>query len=245
MTGALSFANPQVQRLRRLLGRRSSRSEEGAFVVEGAVLLRQAVAAGWTVEAQFVAPGGEPVECDAPVLQLGPNVLERVASTETPQPLLAVVRARAQVLPAAASLVLVADRLADPGNAGTIIRSAEAAGADAVVLTPGSVDVLNPKVVRASAGSLFRVPVVEGPLTVTGLHLLGTSSHHGTSYTATDLTSPVAIVVGNEAHGLPADAPVDAWLTIPTATPVESLNAAMAATVLLFEAARQRRARTE
>jgi RNA methyltransferase, TrmH family len=245
MTGALSFANPQVQRLRRLLGRRGSRSEEGAFVVEGAVLLRQAVAAGWTVEVQYVGAGGEPIECDAPVFRLGPNVLERVASTDTPQPVLAVVRSRRPAMPSAASLVLVADRLGDPGNAGTIIRSAEAAGADAVVLTPGSVDVFNPKVVHASAGSLFRIPVVEAPLRAVGLRLLGTSSHHGTVYTDADLAAPVALVIGNEAHGLPADAQVGGWVTIPSAAGVESLNAAMAATVLLFEAARQRRERRQ
>jgi TrmH family RNA methyltransferase len=148
-------------------------------------------------------------------------------------------------MPAAASLVLVADRLGDPGNAGTIIRSAEAAGADAVVLTPGSVDPFNPKVIRASAGSLFRIPVVEAPLDAIGLRLLGTSSHHGTIYTDADLAGPVAIVVGNEAHGLPADAPMGAWVTIPIAGSVESLNAAMAATVLLFEADRQRRERRQ
>src|SRR4029079_1172833 len=134
---------------------------------------------------------------------------------------------------------VVAARLVDPGNAGPIIRSAEAAGADAVVLTPGSVDPFNPKVVRASAGSLFRVPVVTASLDSISLRRLGTSSHHGEDYTAVDLTAPVALVIGNEAHGLPDDAAVEGWVTIPAA--VESLNAARAATVLLFEAARQRR----
>ena len=177
--------------------------------------------------------------CAAPAFELGPGVMERVASTEAPQPLLAVVGLRRWNVPADASLVLVADRLADPGNAGTIIRSAEAAGADAVVLTPGSVDPFNPKVVRASAGSLFRVPVVEARIDEVALRRLGTSSHHGDVYTDVDLVAPVALVIGNEAHGLPEDAPVDGWVTIPSS--VESLNAAMAATVLLFEAARQRR----
>lgn len=173
------------------------------------------------------------------MFELADGILERVASTETPQPLLAIVQTRDVALPAHASLVLVADRLGDPGNAGTIIRSAEAVGADAVVLTPGSVDPYNPKVVRASAGSLFRVPVVAATLDDVPLRRLGTSSHHGDDYTAVDLRGPVALVIGNEAHGLGDDAAVDGWLTIPSA--VESLNAAMAATLLLFEAARQRR----
>ncbi len=215
------------------------------FVVEGAGLLTQAIAAGWEVEAQFVAPGADAVRCTAPLFEFAPNVLERVASTEHPQPVIAVVHQRVSALPADASFVMVADRIADPGNAGTIIRSAEAAGADAVVFTPGSVDPFNSKVVRATAGSLFRVPVVAAELAdvrAAGLAVWATSSHHGTPYTAADLTSRVAVVMGNEAHGVPDDAPVDGWLTIPHAGAAESLNVAMAATVLAFEVARQRHA---
>ena len=139
---------------------------------------------------------------------------------------------------------LVGDQLADPGNAGTIIRSAEAAGADAVVFTAGSVDVYNPKVVRASAGSLFRIPVLSvelGALKAAGLMLLATSSHRGAAYTESDLRLPVALIVGNEAHGVADDAMVDGWITIPHAGAAESLNVAMAATVIAFEVARQRR----
>ena len=214
------------------------------FVVEGAGLLQQAVAAGWRVEAQYVAPGAVPVPCDAPVHEFAPNVLERVATTESPQPVLAVVYQRSQRLPDGATFVVVADRLADPGNAGTIIRSAEAAGADAVVLTEGSVDPYNPKVVRSSAGSLFRMPVVAtdlGSLRAAGLRVLATSSHRGAPYTDVDLRGPVAVVLGNEAHGLDDDAPVDQWITFPHRGAAESLNVAMAATVLVFEVARQRR----
>ena len=180
------------------------------------------------------------------MFELAPNVIERVATTEAPQPVLAVVRQRIAVLPTGADFVMVAHQLADPGNAGTIIRSAEAAGAQAVVFTPGSVDPFNPKVVRATAGSLFRMPVVGADLAhvrAAGLRALATSSHQGSAYTDTDLISPVAIVVGNEAHGVPDDAPVDGWVTIPHAGPAESLNVAMAATVLVFEVARQRRQR--
>ncbi len=153
-------------------------------------------------------------------------------------------RTRQATLPTGATFVLVADRLADPGNAGTIVRTAEAAGADAVALTAGSVDPYNPKVLRASAGSIFRVPVVEldlADLRAAGLRLVATSSHHGVVYTAADLRRPVAVVLGNEAHGLPAHAPVDDWVTIPQHGEIESINVAMAATVLAFEVARQRR----
>ena len=215
-------------------------------MIEGPSLVAQAVAAGWEIEALFVAPGADVVACDAPVFELAPNVIERVASTEAPQPVLAVARQRTSLLPVSVDFVMVADRLGDPGNAGTIIRSAEAAGAQAVVFTAGSVDPYNPKVVRASAGSLFRIPVLSTSLMAlrdAGLTVLATSSHQGAPYTETDLTGPVAVVVGNEAHGVPADAPVDGWLTIPHAGPAESLNVAMAATVIAFEVARQRRQR--
>jgi TrmH family RNA methyltransferase len=215
------------------------------FVVEGAGLLRQAVDAGWHVEGCYVAPGAtlqfDVAAHDVAVHELAPNVMERVASTESPQPVLAVVAMQSTTLPADATFVLVADRIADPGNAGTIIRSAEAAGADAVVLTPGSVDPFNPKVVRATAGSLFRIPVVEATLeSLSAFRRLGTSSHRGDVYTDPVYHGRVAVVVGNEAHGLDDDAAIDQWITIPHAGPVESLNVAMAATVLAFEVARQR-----
>lgn len=213
------------------------------FVVEGEGLIEQAIAAGWEVEAQFVAPGGAAVACDAPVHALAPNVMERIASTESPRRVLATVRFRERRVPEGADLVVVGDRLADPGNVGTIIRSAEAVGAAAVVLTPGSVDAYGPKVVRSTVGSLFRIPVVTGTLDDVrsmGLRLLGTSSHRGTSHTSADLRGPVAVVVGNEAHGLPDDTDVDEWITVRQPGPVESLNVAMATTVILFEVVRQR-----
>jgi TrmH family RNA methyltransferase len=210
------------------------------FVVEGVGLLRQAIDAGWQVEDCYISPGTV-VDLDVDRHELAPNVMERVASTESPQPVLAVVSMRVSELPTDANFVIVADQLGDPGNAGTIIRSAEAAGAHGVILTPGSVDPFNPKVVRASAGSLFRVPVVEATLeSLTNFRRLGTSSHRGDVYTDPVYHGRVAIVVGNEAHGLGDDAAIDQWVTIPHAGPAESLNVAMAATVLLFEVARQR-----
>lgn len=243
MSDQLTYKNPRVHELRRLLGRRSSRTDSGTFVVEGAVLIGEAVAAGWDVVAEYTAPGAPPVSA-APSFELADGVLERVASTERPQPNLAVVRMpdRAAALGGAA-FVVVADELADPGNLGTILRSAEAAGVDAVVLTPGSVDPYNPKAVRASAGALFHVPVVVADLDdvrVAGFRLLGTSSHLGTRHTEVDWSGRVALVLGNEAHGLADDAPVDEWVRIEHRGRAESLNVAMAATVLVFDAARRR-----
>jgi TrmH family RNA methyltransferase len=244
------YQHHKIQRLRRLIGRRGPRWDEGAFVVEGATLIEEAVAAGWEIEAQYVDPRGRAVRgAGGDVFELAPHVMERIASTESPQPVLAVVRMRRPTVEslAGASLVVVCDRVSDPGNLGTILRSAEAAGASGVVLLAGSVDPFNPKVVRASAGALFHVPVVADvalhELQTLGLPLVGTSSHQGAAYTETDLASPFALVMGSEAHGVDEQIPIDRWISIPHAGRAESLNVAMAATVVVFEAARQRAAR--
>jgi TrmH family RNA methyltransferase len=219
-------------------------------VVEGAGLAEVAIRAGLDVEVIYRPVGAVPLEgplAAVPLIELAPGVLERVASTQSPQPLLAVVGyrpARVEVL-RDARFVVAAAAVADPGNLGTILRTAEAAGADAVVLTPDTVDVTNPKVVRASAGALFLLPVVApvelADLRGYGLRTVGTSSRRGRPYDDVDLTGPVAIVVGNEAHGLPDHAPVDEWVTVPQVGRAESLNVAMATAVVCFEVARQRR----
>jgi TrmH family RNA methyltransferase len=236
--------------LRRLLGRRSARLADGAFVVEGANVLGEALLAGVAVESVYVAPGGHgPVveaalAAGARVYDLAPGVLERVAGTVTPQPVLAVVPDVTVALEglAGADLIVVCVDLRDPGNAGTVLRSAEAAGAGGVVCCDGTVDITNPKCVRASAGSLFHVPVVAGGDAVT-VHRLGAGVGEGSDYAATDLRRRTAIVLGNEAHGLPASVrpALDGWVHIPMAGRGESLNVGTACAVLCFEAARQRR----
>ena len=181
------------------------------------------------------------------------GVLERLGSVVTPQPVLAVARMGRGASLADLSrdgLVLVGVALGDPGNVGTILRSAEASGATAIVLSAGSVDAYNPKLVRASAGAIFGVPVIEGWSAVAALETLGQQGrvrlaavgHGGTPYHAVDFRAPTAVVLGNEAHGIPAglDAHLDGLVTVPMHDPADSLNVAMAATVLCFEAARQR-----
>jgi len=201
------------------------------------------------IEAVFVEEGMSGVDAGgAPVHEVAPGVIARVTTTVTPQPLLAVAP-RCDVpfgaLAGRASFVLALAGLADPGNVGTILRSAEAAGADAVVLTEGSVDVFNPKVVRASAGALFHVPVVvDVPLArlgSLGVPLLGAVADGGVPYDAAPLDQPCALVLGSEAHGLPDGLALDGLVSIPHAGRAESLNVAMAATVLCFEVARRRR----
>ncbi len=210
------------------------------------MLAREAIAAGWLVEAQFVAPGVAPVDGVDVVHGLAPGVSERIAATETPTGLFTVVgmpAVDAGVLDRA-KFVVVADGVGDPGNLGTMLRSAEAAGIEAVVVTPGTVDAFNPKVVRASAGAIFHVPVVRATIAdarAAGLRIVGTSSHEGTTHTAADWSGRLAIVVGSEPHGVGADAEVDEWVRIEHRGRAESLNVAMATTVICFEAARARR----
>jgi TrmH family RNA methyltransferase len=145
---------------------------------------------------------------------------------------------------------VVCAQVGDPGNLGTIIRSAGAAGAGAVVCCAGSVDVYNPKTVRASAGGLFHLPVVAGPdardvvahLRGWGLRCFGAGAHGELVYSDVDLAGPTALVVGNETSGLTEtlQSHLDGTLRIPMAGSIESLNVATAAAVICFEAARQR-----
>ncbi len=233
-------------------------------MVEGAKLLAEALGAGAKVEAVFAgadAPDGLLRRAEASgarLVELGPGVLERVASTVHPQPVMALVADLAVEMDAlaGAGLVVVCVDMGDPGNAGTVLRSAEAAGADAVVVCGHTVDVYNPKTVRASAGALFHVPVVaadEEPTDVLarvgaiGLRRLGAVVGAGRDYTSVDLTVPVALVLGNEATGLPdtLSAVLDDEVTIPMAGRSESLNVGMAAAILCFEAARQRRSKDQ
>jgi TrmH family RNA methyltransferase len=177
-------------------------------------------------------------------------LLERVAHTDSPQGVLAVFRPRVSTLAevlAGDGPVLLLDRLADPGNLGLILRTAEAAGAAGIVVTPGTVDPFNPKCVRASAGSVFRVPVVHAALDAAATELragrrrlYATSPHGGLEYTAADLGGRVGLLLGQEGGGLDA-ALLERFeaIRIPTGR-VESLNVAMAAGILLYEAKRQR-----
>jgi RNA methyltransferase, TrmH family len=220
---------------------------------------------GAAIETVYLAPGAarafgrllERVQAaGVRVTDLKEGVLERVGSTVTPQPVIAVAPIRAGRLDALAPdgfvLVLVAVR--DPGNAGTLLRSAEASGAAGVVFCGNSVDAHNPKVVRSSAGAIFGTTLVEGddPVNVletlgaAGRRRLGTAATGGVAPDELDLTAPVALVLGNEAHGLDPGlaGQVDATVTVPlSGAHVDSLNVAMAGTVVCFEAARQRRAR--
>ncbi len=265
MPDHVSVRHPTIKRLRRLSGRRSARSAECAFVIDGPTLLRDALDAGVSVD-EVVAEAGcsadlleRAAEAGATVRSVDDGVLARVTDTVTPQPVAAIGRF-ADVAPvtaaaAAGPLALVLVGVRDPGNAGTLLRSAEAAGAGAVLFCDGSVDPYGPKCVRASAGSVFRVAVTRSGdsdealacLASAGLGTLATVARGARSYDEVDLADPVGLVLGNEAHGLPGDvaARVDRAVTIPMLGRTESLNVGMAGTILCFESLRQRRRRDQ
>lgn len=232
--------------------------------MEGPELLSVALEAGALVEAVYVAPEGRANPGVATVVDrafasgirvfdLDPGVIERVADTVHPQPVLAVVGFSPAPMEAVrdASMVMVLVDVRDPGNAGTMIRTADAAGVGAVIHCEGSVDPTNPKTVRASAGSIFHVPVVTGgaagdvvgSLQGWGFMTVGTAVREGVDYADYDWRQRVALVFGNEASGLGHSVldRLDDRVTIPMVGHAESLNVGVSASVLCFEALRQRR----
>ncbi len=253
-----------MKRLRRLLAKRSARWDEQVYVVEGVELVRLAVSGSQPVESVYVDAHAASAEVEAicrlaqshavPVYELQPGVLTKVADTVTPQPLMAVVPMTHRPLTAIATgFVVVLAELRDPGNVGTLIRTAEASGATGVVVAGQAVDPFNPKTVRSSAGTVLWCPlsVVSdvdqciAELQGLGYRVLGTEATYGTPYDECDLTGKVAIVLGNEAHGLDEQAAqlLSGTLSIPMAGSAESLNVGVAGAVVCFEALRQRRMR--
>jgi TrmH family RNA methyltransferase len=232
------------------------------MVVDGPRLVGEAIDAGLEVEELFAAPGmveqcglGPRLGPGTELFDVPADVLSAVLDPINPSPLAAVVRSPTWALDDLALdlPVVVAVELRDPGNLGTVVRTAEAAGFGGVVIAGDSVDASAPKVVRASAGSIFRTPVVYRPDVLVALDELRANGRSvmaavvdpdAEPYDQVDLTT-AAIVVGNEPRGLADDvvAAADIGVTIPVASSVESLNVAAAASVLCFEAARQRRSR--
>jgi RNA methyltransferase, TrmH family len=259
-----SSSNPAVRAARKL-ARPSSRARAAlaSFLLEGPEGIRAALDAGHVpasvlaTERAAARHGGLlnlARQRGSQVTLVAEPVLSTLAATTTPRGLVAVlpsVLRPLEALPASPRLVCVLAEVRDPGNAGTVLRAADAFGADAVVTTRGSVDPESPKAVRAAAGSLFHLPVVAGvpwpelrsALRGRGLQLVGADPHAAATLDQAPLDEPVALVLGNEAHGLPAEvqADLDLVVRVPLAGRAESLNLAAAAAVLLYEAARRQR----
>jgi len=259
----LGPTHERVRRLRRLTMKRSDRWDEGACVLEGPDLIDAALESGIELEALYMESRAlSSTACSASierasaagvrVFELPEGTLYKVADTKSPQPVLATACFVVSTLDDVAldGAILVLDNIRDPGNAGTMIRSADAAGVGAVLFTGDCVDPFNPKTLRASAGSVFHLDLVVGlqladvvaHLRPRGVATYATVVRDGTPFRSADLHAGCAIVIGNESSGLNAEAVAlcDGALSIPMAGKSESLNAGIAASLILFEAMHQR-----
>ncbi len=249
--------NPLIQAIR-AAGVKGLALENGLVAIEGPHLIEEALASQWHVEQVLVSQSSAShwalltEMCACPISIASDRAIDAATETQHSQGILALVRPHAWTwadVTAGSRLVLVLDAIRDPGNAGTLIRSAEAFGATGVVALQGSVQFTNGKLLRAAAGSLFRLPFLTqvAPVDMArnlkahGFALYGLAADADRTLFEVDLAAPCALVVGNEGAGLsPAVRKLVEGVTIPTER-VESLNAAVACSIALFEAARQRR----
>jgi RNA methyltransferase, TrmH family len=258
-----SMQNPRVKNLVRLRDRRP-RDEQGVFVIEGYRAIRRALESGTKLNEVYFAPEwflgeneeallGQAQAAGAALFELSKEALAKAAYRDRPEGLLAVApqwrRTLADLPEKPNPFLLVVEAIEKPGNLGTILRSADAAGCDAVIVCDPVTDLFNPNVVRSSTGVLFAVPTalatseeVIAWLAGRGIRSVATTPAATDLYTDLDLTGPLAVVMGSEQHGLS-----DTWLKaagrrarIPMAGQADSLNVAMASIITLFEAVRQR-----
>lgn len=251
-----SSQNPKIKLVRSLLGRAKERREAGAFVVEGVRLIEEAESRGWGFRFVFY---------DSSLSERGSLLVEQILSrgieveeiaeplmrslsvTETPQGILAVLDLIQLPVPESPDFILIPDQIRDPGNLGTLLRTAAAAGVQAVFLPPETTDAFAPKVVRAGMGAHFRLPIRSMKWEKIRRETAGLQMYvadmNGVSCWETDLGQPLALIIGSEAEGASKEAKEIATqsISIPMAGNMESLNAGVAGSVLMFEVVRQRR----
>jgi TrmH family RNA methyltransferase len=255
-----SLHNPKIQSVRKLLAHAKARREEQAFVIEGVRLAEEALKGAWKAQLVlftdaldgrgkavvdgFSAPG-------APVEQVSEAVMKAVSETESPQGLLVVLAQQTLPLPDSPDFLLILDGVRDPGNLGTVLRTAAAAGVQAVLLAPGCVDAWSPKVLRSGMGAHFRLPIhslgwqdIKRTLKQPSneLRIFLADSAGGIPNTDADFRDPVALIVGGEAAGSGTEAVSMAEMKVHIPMPGggESLNAAIATSIMLFEVVQQR-----
>ncbi len=253
-----STANPRIVTAAKLDDRKE-RQKQGRFLVEGLQALHMALDAGWDAREVFFCEdlftGSEApallarfAQSAATLVPVAPHVLARLSEREVPQGIVATFALRQlrleQVTWRDPALVVVLDRVRDPGNLGTLIRTADAVGAAALLLLPPSVDPFDPRTVRASMGSLFNLPIIQaenGPaalraLRARGLRLLGADAHRGVAWGTGLWKGSAALVLGNEAQGLATELVplITAWVHLPMYGKADSLNVAVAGGVLMY-----------
>lgn len=259
--------NSQVKELRQAFAH-AERTDDGHCAIEGLRIVEEGIRSGLRFRAVFFKESAQNL-AERLLPQIGANVdtlllpdklFDTTVPTETPQGVAALVRVKEFTLPDVLERlqlgpVIILAGLQDPGNLGTILRSAEAFGSAGVLVGEGTVSPFNSKVIRASAGSIFRLPVILAKaagglekicdtLRVQSVRLIATSSHKGAPIDQANLTGPSAVFIGSEGAGLPRAvlAQADELIAIPHTPQVESLNAGVAGSIVLYEAARQRRA---
>jgi TrmH family RNA methyltransferase len=253
-----STKNETIKHIKALQARPKSRREAGAFIVEGIRLAEEAVNSGWLthlclysseLNQRGLAVVEQLREAGVETLEAAPHVIAAASNTRTPQGILLKLDLAPPPIPEDPTFILVLDQLRDPGNVGTLLRTAAAASVDAVLLSAGSADAFSPKVLRSGMGAQFRLPVHSmDPKEIISfckeqrLRILLAEANKGTPYHLADLKSPFALIVGSEAHGpstgFQSDA--DGYLQIQMPGKTESLNAAVAASIMIFETVRQR-----
>ena len=254
-----STSNPQVKRLLQLQRKSKARDEENVFVVEGLrmfVEVPKARVEKVYVSDTFYNKKKQEVNWEEfPLEILSDNVFKHVSDTQTPQGVLCIVKQKKYDIDSLLDIenphFMVLDNLQDPGNLGTIVRTAEGAGVDAVFLSEDCVDIYNPKTIRSTMGSIYRMPTIYIEDTVNllekfkekGIKSYAAHLEGKNSYDKEDYRGGTAILIGNEGNGLRDEVSekADIWVRIPMEGQVESLNAAIAASIMMFEVARQRR----
>ncbi|MBR0085848.1 MAG: RNA methyltransferase, partial [Lachnospiraceae bacterium] len=253
-----SSSNEKIKNLAGLIAKGRERRESGTYVVEGIKQVLEAeyedmVACYVSDELDREALQSISVRFRDKVEMVRDNVIDKVSDTRTPQGVIAIVKMRKhtieEITEGERPFIVMLDRISDPGNMGTIIRTAEGAGVSGIIAGEGCVDIYNPKTVRSTMGSLYRVPVVTGAdleeavscLKEKGIKLIATHLDGRHSYFDEDMTGPCAVIIGSEAHGI-SDAlaeAADSLIRIPMAGKLESRNASVAAALMMYEAARQ------
>ena len=252
-----SAQNSKIKLVRALLGRAKERREAGMFVVEGVRLIEEAVKGDWRLETVLFDEtlserGKSQVEGlrsrGVDVEEVSESLMKSLSETETPQGILAVLKFTELPIPNNLNFVLIPDQIRDPGNLGTLLRSAAATCVQAVLIPPETTDAFAPKVLRAGMGAHFRVPIretgwdqIHDVCWLAGLQVL-VADMEGKSCWEMDLKQPLALIIGGEAEGASDEARKLATqkISIPMAGNVESLNAGVAGSVLIFEVVRQR-----
>ena len=255
-----SNQNSKIKLIRALLGRAKERREAGAFVAEGVRLVEEAVISNWRfrialydetlsergrLQVERLRSQGVDVE------EVSASVMKSISETEAPQGILAVLETTQLPIPQSSNFILIPDQIRDPGNLGTLLRSAAASGVQVVLIPPETTDAFAPKVLRSGMGAHFRLPIhsmswEEIRKFIAGLQVF-VADMDGQSCWDTDLSKPIVLIVGNEAEGASESARklANGKISIPMSGETESLNAGVAGSVLMFEVMRQRAVNSE